>query len=328
MFIRLFRSHQNVQLLTLLIISLLLWSDGFFRMQAAVGENPVAPLYSLLFGWAFSIPWLSTIVAFLMLLAEAFLLNQFLTDEGLAQRNSYMAAFLFFTFYSYSPGLLLLYPTIPANFLLLFALRMILKSRHVDKAYQEILSAGILIGLASMFEIRFLVYFPLLWISLVLFRSYTWREWAISIIGLLLPLAYLVTFHYLTDTIHEQIALFVSFFRSLRVIHAVPQLHPTTWALWGVLSLFTLIAFLNLLSHFTEKIIVLRKAFLIIIWTFLFSLLELPISDGTQLHLSAMILLPASVFVCAWAQGSKKARMVEVFLWLLAIAIIAAKVMS
>ena len=317
MIIRLFRTHQNVQLLVFLLAALLLWGDGFYRQQAPVETGLFSPFYTLVFGWAFPWPWFTVVLAFLMVVGGAYLFNLILVEEGMSPRNTFLPAVLYLLFFSFSPGLLKLHPAIPANLLFLLALRMILKSRHFETAYAQTFSAAILISLASFFDIYYSIFFFVIWVSLVLYRSYTWREWIISFLGLITPYFYLACYYFFTDQLFPAGRLYAGFLSSLRPLAADYHFPVPLYVVWGWLALFVVIAFFKLLSTQSERVIQLRKAFMIIVWTYLLGVAAavwVPQQVETNL---ALTFLPSAVFLASWMQSVKRSYFIEGMFWVL-----------
>jgi hypothetical protein len=325
MFTRLFRSHINIQLLVLLITALLLWSDGFIKVQVTSAGTDLNPLFNLVFGWSISIPWMANIIAFILLLCSAFLLNNILTSEGITNRNSYFPAFLFILLYSYCPGLLLLHPTIPATLILIFSLRMIFKARHQDKSYQEIFTSALLLSLTSLFNIYYIVFIPLIFISLIIYRSSSWREWVIAFIGILTPLFYTAFYHFWNDNLLNTAHLYEKFFTGLSVYKFSLRQPILIYIIWGLISFSVVPAFIKFFSTVSEKIIILRRILIIIVWLFLLSMSILPFASQDVVLDCSPILLPASIFIVSWLQSGKAIFFRELMLWLLICGIIIGK---
>jgi hypothetical protein len=327
MFTRLFRSHINIQLLVLLIAALLLWSDGFINVQVpSTGVDP-NPLFNLVFGWTISIPWLANIIAFILLLGSAFLLNNILTTEGITNRNSYFPAFLFILLFSYCPELLKLHPGIPATLILLLSLRMIFKARHQDKSYQEIFTSALFLGLASLFHVYYIVFTPLILISLIIYRSSSWREWIIAFLGILTPLFYAAFFYFWDDNLLNTALLYEKFFTCLSVFRFSLTQPILIYIIWGLISIPVIVAFIKFFSTISEKIIILRRILIIMVWLFLLSISILPFARQDVVLNCSPILLPASVFIASWFQSGKAIFFRELLLWLLVCGIIIGKIL-
>lgn len=327
MLIRLFRSHQNAQLLALVLGILLLWGDAFIRLRPAETGSDLAPLYALLFSWSFSFPWLSSLLAVIMLVAQALLLNQILTDEGLAQRNSFLPAILMIMLLSYHPGLLCLHPAIPASFLLILAMRMMLKARLHEKAYQEVFSAALLLSLSALINIYYLTLLPMIWIFLIINQSYHWRDWVISILGLITPFVYLAFFYFMDDSLLQVIQSYGLVFMDLSWPQRISGMSTAEWVVQGTLTFFLLLAFVRQISRASEKVISLRRAYMMINWMLLMALISVAMNTKEWVLTGSIIMVPAVITFTNWIQSSRKTRWQELFMWLILAGIAALKIL-
>lgn len=327
MFTRLFKSHTNIQILILLIGSILLWSDGFFRIQSPNPENGLSPLFELLFNWTIEPVWAGAIIAFLLLLCEAFLLNQIVSMEGITPRNSYLPAALYMLLFSYIPQMLFLHPAIPANLMLILAVWMVIKSRHHDKSYQKTFTAALLFALASLFNIYYLVFFPLIWFAMIIFRSLSWREWTISFLGMITPYIYLAFIYFWNDCLFEKIEAYKSFFQSIRIFNASYAQAIMVYIVWVEIALLVIFSVLSFVTKIPKKIISLRKISMIIVWLFLLSLCLIPLIQENFYLMGSVLFIPASVFVSSWMMGAKRAYISEILIWLMIGSIIAGKML-
>ncbi len=327
MLTRLFRTHSNIQLIIVILGSLLLWCDGFYHGQAAMQGNELSPLYNLLFSWTFSNGVLSTIIAFAFVLGTALLWNYILVNDGLLPRNTYMPAMVTIVLLSYIPMMLRLTPLMPATLFLLMAIHLLLRSGPHDKAYQDTFSAGLLFSLAAMTNIYHVVFIPLIWISLMLYRSYSIRVWIISVLGIITPVLYLAFYFYWNDHLVSQLQLYIDFFRHFRFLAAFQPQQLMTYIIIGLITLLFLPAFFRFVGRLNEKLIVLRKSSMVIVWFFLLGFFSLAVIQKDLLINGSVMLFGSSVFISSYIFAIKKKQFAELLLWLLLAAIVAGKIL-
>jgi hypothetical protein len=325
MILRFFRAHANVQLVMFFVISVLLWADGFYMMRPAIGGNEVSPLYNLLFSWCIDLPVPGTFLAFALLVLEALLLNSILAFSGVTSRNYYLPAFVFMLVFSYSPALLCMHPAIPANLLLLLALRMMWKSFHQENAYQEIFTAALFLSLAALLNIYYLVLIPLIWISLIINRSTNWREWFIPLLGIITPLVYMMFYYFWNNMLIAKLNSYLSFFKNVRIFSSDYNYPVMTYIICGVIFLISVISFVRFLSTISEKVINIRKISQLVIWMFILSAAMFIVIRSKPDIIGCAVLLPISVFISARLQTGKSNFIREVFAWLLIGGIVAGK---
>jgi hypothetical protein len=326
MILRLFRSMPNFQLIVFFITALLLWADSFVYPQEPFVSSKLAPLYGVLFGWAADFPVAGNMLAFLLLAGQALILNSILTASGVTARNNFLPAFVYVLLFSYYPGLLCMHPVIPGNLMLILGFRMIWKSLHKEEAYQEVLTAALFFALAVFFSIYYLIFMPVIWLALLINRTFAWREWVISAAGISIPLfcGALVTFW--NDTFRQTVAQYAEFFASVRLLPAGYDLHPVFWALCGVIVLLSVLVVLRFINALPEKLIMVRRVSQIWVGSFFFSASAFFLIPEHPFVLGSMVLLPVSVFASWCLQMQSFFRMKEAALWLLILGILAGKI--
>jgi hypothetical protein len=314
-----------VQLVILIIGALLFWVDAFYHLPAAMTGNTLSPLYQWMFAWSFDQPLVASMLSFFFVVATALVWHFILVNDGLLPRNTFMPALLTVMLLSYSPFMMRLNPVMPANLLLVLAIHLLLRSGPRDKAYQDIVSAGILLSLAALFNITHLVFIPLIWISFVLFRSYSLREWVISFAGIFTPLLYVAFVFFWNDAFMQQLELYRNFFRHFRFLYSFGRQDIMIWLIAACLLIFMIPAFFRFVFRLGEKLISIRKSSMLIVWVFLLGVGSLALIQTQWLLNGSVMLLPMSLFLSAYILTAKKRWFSELMLWLLLAALIAGK---
>ena len=84
-----------------------------------------------------------------------------------------------------------------AHLFLVFALGQMFSVRRQEDARALMFKSGLFAGIAISLSPLLAPFLLMPWVGLVLFRAFVWREWALVLIGLLLPLIYHISFYYL-----------------------------------------------------------------------------------------------------------------------------------
>lgn len=326
MFLPLFRSHANLQLIFFLLLSLLLWADGFiFPVTPKIGSDETFVFTTVHRLLSFS-PFVSVILAFLLILAEALLLNDLLANSGITLRNNYLPAFLFVLVYSWNPSFLCLHPVMLSNLFLILALRMLWKSFQKEESYQEILTASLFLAITAWINIYNIILLPLIWISLIINRSTNWREWFIPLIGFSIPLIFAAFYFFWNSLLMEKIAGLTEFFKNLRLFQSGYSYPLIYYLIFSWVSIIAVVAFFKFITSLSEKIISIRKISQVVVWLFILSAPVFFLIKEEPVIVGSTILVPVSVFFSAWLQSAKKIWFYEIVLWILIAGIIAAKI--
>lgn len=325
MFTRLSRLHPNIQILVVAIGGILLWSSGFMNMPLPLKGSELSPLYEWAFGWTFNSGLLSTIIAFVLMSATAILLHVIVVDAGLLPRNNFIPPLITMLVLTYSPDMLRLSPILPANLLLVLSLGMMIRMRLQTQSYQDIFSAGLFLALATLFNPYHAFFIPLIWFALILFRTGSFREWIISILGILTPFGYTLFIVFWNDQVMETTEIYRNFFQTFRFFKGLEVQPMLTYVIPGLMTILILPAFFRFTGRLNEKLIALRKSSMLLVWIFLLGLLSLAALQSDWFLNGSVLLLAASVIISSYLISVKKKRVPEILLALLTAAVIAGR---
>jgi hypothetical protein len=205
MIIGFFKSNQPSSIVITLLIAILLWFPGFLHPQIVSEENKM-PLFELLFNWTANYNLISVITAFVLLMVEAFLLNYVLNEHEVTHKRSFIPALVFVILMSNGRELQLLHGPLIANLFIILALNKLLSFYKKENSFSEIFDAGFLIAVASLFQATSAFFFILVYVALIIFHSFIWREWVIAAIGFILPYLFTASILYLFDLSYKNYA--------------------------------------------------------------------------------------------------------------------------
>ncbi|MCX6270207.1 MAG: hypothetical protein NTU44_03135 [Bacteroidetes bacterium] len=270
MLIRLFRSDFTFQFIILLILAVLLWLPALLNpLPAAAAWSPFG-VYAVVVSVFNNLPFLRTLLAMLLVLTEGIFLTLLLTNHDLSPRNSAMPVIIYLIFMSWHPSMLTFHPAIFANAFLILFLYMFLNVYERPDAFKEVFSACFALSLSVFFDFSGVVFILLVWFGFLLYRVFSWREWAISLVGFCLPLLFAGFYYFWNDQFFIQIKRMTDFLFKINLIDL--HFEPVTMIVVIIMALFTFSAILKVLGVIQEKVISIRKKFLFMIWFFILAI--------------------------------------------------------
>ncbi|MEO6884293.1 MAG: DUF6427 family protein [Bacteroidia bacterium] len=316
MFIRFFKSSQPASFIFLPLLALLLWVPAFLKPLPPSALQPVF-LYAALAQALQNSAFLSVLIAFLLVIGEAFLLNYIVNKHEIAEKKSQLPAMFYILFMSNSKPMLSLHPILIAHLFILLMLNKLMNSYRKDSAFSDVFDASLLLAVASFFYLPTLVFIPILWISFIIFRPFIWREWVISIFGLLTPFLFLAFFYFWKNDL--------SVMRTEFVFRPFPSGKPDlklSFYFYLLAFMFLFVSFLSLSRlAFTISMNKLKtkKAQTLLIWVVVFGLFTLFFAPAVSSVYFAFMSIPAAVFVGNYFLNLKKTAWAEIlFLLILA----------
>ena len=322
MIVRYFKSGFAGQYITLGLIGLIIWGIAAINPPLmAAPEGPV-PLYSLLYHWFSGIPYLAMLLGFLIVLFEAIWLNKIFSTHDLIRHNSSLAAFLFLLFISCFPPFLTLTPinlTIP---FLLYILNALFKAYNETESVELVYSAGFFVALASLFYLPAILLYGFLLICFIVYRSFQWREWVSSIIGLVTPFLFLFVYYFLIDQLPSLIEMYGAYFSQLQFSLQLFQVISLLYIIMlGLIGLFAIFGLWDTLTRMSEKTVELRKKTIVVLWMFFWILLTVGFSGSFQLYHIGLFAICLALFTANFYLNLQKLFLFQLLLWLFILAV-------
>lgn len=214
-------------------------------------------------------PEVNVLIALALTIIQALLINRLVNRFNLVGRPSFLAALMYMTLASLMLPFLVLSPVLICNFLSLWMLDKLLSIYRRTEIKPLMFDLGMIVALGSLIYFPFIVMLLLLWVSLMIFRPFNWREWIAGPIGFasvyfLLGVSYLWTDR--LDSFYEiWIPLTYPFPTSINIdIYDYLVLLP----LVAILILF----FFTLRQNLLKSVVHIRKSFQLLFCMFLLAM--------------------------------------------------------
>ncbi len=146
-----------------------------------------APLYAILQDLIKDLPLIASVISVLAVIAGALLLNHLALEFEILNTVSYLPALMYVVLMSAFPEVTTLHPSALANIFLLLVLMKVTGSYRKNEAFSQFFDSGFLLGVSTLFYVPSLVFMPLVWIGLLIFRPFILREWIVGFVGFILP---------------------------------------------------------------------------------------------------------------------------------------------
>ena len=328
MFLKLFRTQYIFQIIIVLLIALVLWFEALIKPLPMPAGNPIIPMYNLIFFLLGNINTLSVIIAFLFVIYEALYVNKILSDNKLIPRNTFLPAFVFILFMSYSTTNLSLNPMILSLAFIIPAFNSILNAYDKSDAFTEIFNSGILIGIASFFYFPASGFFIVIWTGLYVFRIFVWRHWIIGISGLILPYLFLAVYYFVNDQLLAMIKVYADFYTHNIGLNFLFTDKDNTYVyvLAVVNTLVVFISFSNIISHLNEKVITQRKKITLILDLLVITLFTFFYRDNFLYIQKMFFAFPLTLIVALFFSNIKRNFINELIFTVLVVVILAGRV--
>jgi hypothetical protein len=185
-----------------------------------------------------------------------------------------------------------LHPLLVGNLFLLLSLDKVFaidKKRNQLKRYFE---SGFLLGVGAVFYPNIYIYIFVIWLTLIILRTFNWREWFVSILGVLTPFSFYMVYLFMTDRFVQGVNKI-----TLIISHKADLMAITGYSFFAFifLAIVTLIILLNILSFVRIKKINTRKYFSLFFWFLLYVILMFTFYKSLGYELIVVMAIPLSI---------------------------------
>lgn len=295
MFISIFKNNQVLSIVVLSIVMLVIWIPAF-QNSAPIPYNNTMPLYEFYARGANNVPYFHPIMALILVVSESILLNYILNKFEIMAKKTAMPAIFYCLLMSCCKPLTHFYPLLFSNFFIILALFKIGLSYRVEEAFSSIFDASFFIATASLFYFPSIIIYPLIWVALIVIRPFIWREWIISLIGLLLPYVFVVVFYFWNDKVNFLLYDKI-FFPSSDALLSLNNQRQSFLIVACVLILFMTFSILTLMKGWPVNTILSRNFLVVLFWLLGLSLLSYSMAPVFNITYLAVAAIPLAVFV-------------------------------
>lgn len=300
-----FRSLQPINLLLLAIYTLFMRMAIFMNLPSeldldilesytktfiSVSPNAISALANVCF-------------AAMLVYVQALIFNRIINNNGLLPKPSYMPALLYITGTSLFMQFLVLSPPLICNFFIIIIIDKFLKLSKTANALGLMFDAGILIALGTLIYFPLIMLLLMLWLSLLMYRAFNWREWISGIFGFLSIFLFVAVFYYWND----QLDRFFDIWHPLtNKFPSNLQININDYLVLIPIALTMVLAALQLRDNFFRSFISTRKAFQMLLFMFLVCIFSFYTKRGVTVAHFLLCVPPGAVLFAYYFQVAKK----------------------
>jgi len=211
------RQFTPINIFLVTIIGTILCLGAFFHLPQDLTPIVLEPAVSNLIGLEIGknlSPTANVLVTLLLTLGQAFLLNSVVNHFNFMGKPNFLTALMFMSLVSLFLPFLVLSPTLICNFITIWMVSKLFNIYKQPDVKGLMFDLGMIIALGSLIYFPFIVMLLLLWIALIIFRPFIWREWVTPILGFTVIYFLIGVIYYWTDRFDEFISIFSPFTNS------------------------------------------------------------------------------------------------------------------
>ena len=255
----------------------------------------LAPFGEWIFNQLNLFPLLAWPVSVLLLLLNAFSFNAILIKHDITPRQSLLPSAVYIFLMLFTSGGNYLAPVLISSLLLLFSLHSIMDMYGKLYPYTRILNATLAIAIASMIFFPLILFTVMLWISFFTFRINAWRDWVISVLGIVMPFFYLALLYLWNNNFVYGLKAYEQLWYELNF--SLPRLNVQEFSAIALIGFWAIVSASRFLSDTADRLISIRKKMWIISHFALIALASVLLSGSSMLVMLPLIFVPVSAMM-------------------------------
>ncbi|HMG08602.1 MAG TPA: DUF6427 family protein [Mucilaginibacter sp.] len=320
--INIFRAFNPLNVLWLAIVLFLSRIGYLFHVPGKLEFIFVEPFARLLvpvsYEYAFS-PASNVLLAAVLVFIQALLLNYLINFYNLLGKPTFLPALMYVTLSGlFTPFLMLSAPLI-CNFLIIWMLFKLFSLYKGDDAKSTVYDMGMIVALGSLIYLPFIYLFLVIWIALVLFKPFNWREWIAGILGYVTIFFFLAVFYYLNDRLKGFYNIWLPLGKKFPDHISI---NSYNYLLLIPVIMILVLCFFKLQKNFFKSYVQTRKSFQLLFFIFLIAAFSFYVNAAFHLNHFLLCIAPAAVFFAYYFLYATKKWFYESLFLLLLISII------
>ncbi len=248
-------------------------------------------------------PLLNISIATALVFLQAILFNRIINNHGLLAKPSYLPALLYITGSSLFLQFLILSPPLICNFLLIWMMDKFMKIGKAPNAMMMMLDVGMIIAIGTLIYFPFIVLLVMLWLSLMLYRSFNWREWIAGLIGFFTIFFFIAVYYYWNDSITQFYQIWLPLANKFP---STLQINIDDYLVLIPVALIIILATLQLRENFFRSFISTRKAFQMLFFIFIVTLISFYTKPDFRVYHFILSVPPGAVLLAYYFANAKK----------------------
>jgi hypothetical protein len=247
MLLKFFKRPLPIVFATIIVLAILLWLKSFLTGLSVIFyfDEVQMPLYALIANIISNNGYLAKILAFTIVLLTGLYLIQLNSKHILIKQRSYLPAFLYILLASSFLPMQRLNPAIFAAIFLAIAINFLFSIYDEKEPLDKLFKASMFISLAMMFYLPSIFYIVLVFISIIIIKTFNFRDWIAVLAGFITPWFFYFFYQYLIND----------------NLWAIPQIIEAVWNTERVKTDYGL--FFNIFYYFNGLLFLISAAFLL-----------------------------------------------------------------
>jgi len=301
-----FRKLNPINLVFLLAYTFFLRMAIFYEIPAHLNFDFLESFARLLINVdlenAFT-PSTNIFIAGILVYIQALIFNRIVNNHNLLGKPSFLPGLMFITGTSLFMPFMILSPALICNFLLIWIIDKFLKLGKSANSINTVFDIGMIIAIGTLVYFPFMVMLLMIFLALLLFRSFNWREWVAGLIGFITVFFFLAVFYYWNDNLSS----FYQIWKPLgNKFPSVFKINYNDYLVLIPVAVIIILASLQLRENFFRSFISTRKSFQLLFFMFIVSAASFYLKPDFRTWHFLLCVPPGAVLLAYYFSNAKK----------------------
>jgi len=301
-----FRKLSPINLVLLLAYTFFLRMAIFYEIPAQLNFDFLEPFARLLINVDLDNAFSSStniFIAAVLVYIQALIFNRIVNNHNLLAKPSFLPGLMFVTGTSLFMPFMILSPALICNFLLIWIIDKFLKLGKSANSINTVFDIGMIIAVGTLIYFPFMAMLLMIFLALLLFRSFNWREWVAGLIGFITVFFFLAVFYYWNDNLSS----FYQIWKPLgNKFPSVFKINYNDYLVLIPVAVIIILASLQLRENFFRSFISTRKSFQLLFFMFIVSAASFYLKPDFRTWHFLLCVPPGSVLLAYYFSNAKK----------------------
>lgn len=260
-------------------------------------------------------PFANILLATILVFIQSLLFNRIINLYNVIGKSTFLPALTYVLASSVFTPFLFLSPPLICNFFILFILYRILSSIKNPAVVSTMFDLGMVAAIATIFYFPFSFLTIILWLALVIFRPFNWREWVAILIGYLTIFFFVAVYYFWND----KLANFYEIWRPLTTGFPVfIKIQLIDYIVLLPIAVGLILGFFQLRENFFKSYIQIRKTFQLLFFMFIIAVLAFYIKPDYRINHFLLCVIPVATLLAYYFLNASKKWFYEPLFFMIA----------
>lgn len=292
--LEIFKRNVFVNSILLLPYAIFLRFNEFFAPQIVAPRPEFSSMLNTLYV-ATDTGITQTVIATILVFIQALMINKIAIKQKLFKDTNLVAGLIYILISASLPDFNALSPTLIAMTFMIPAIGIIMQTYNSSDASTQVFGSGVLVGIAALFYYPFYYFFFITLISILILKSFKFKERIQHLLALFIPTFMLFTVEYFNNASQYVVpSYFLANFQYdfTLLVQDIKGLFTVV-----IISIAMIVAVLNYGNYRLQKPTATQKKLDILYWVALFSVVSIIFTYKTEYSHIYILLFPLSIFL-------------------------------